>query len=194
LLDAGYVAGRALLRRPWWLLDWLRAEQRYAGGAKGSLRALADRRRPAYAEERARDAVDATLAMHREATFDLGLRTGLPRRHPLWDADLVDLLDGLPPEALVAGGDPKSPARAYLRRRIPELQGSWPRPRVADTLASDVLADLRARLAAGGTPRLAHLGVGSEADSNPNLPFSRIWPMLSLESWLAGVEDWGKVR
>jgi asparagine synthetase B (glutamine-hydrolysing) len=194
LLDAGYAAGRELLRRPWHLPAWLRAERRYTGETTGSLRSLLRRDGPSYAEERASDVVDSNLAMQREASFDLGVRTRLPRRHPLWDAAVVDLLNGLPPEALVAGGEPKSPARTYLRRRIPSTGGVWPQPKVANVLAAAVLDDLRRHLAANGTPRLVALGVVNGDDRDTILPFSRIWPMLCLESWLGGVEDWGKGR
>jgi asparagine synthetase B (glutamine-hydrolysing) len=194
LLDAGYAAGRALLQRPWWLAAWLLAERRYAGSAAGSLRTLARRGRPTYAAERARDILDPALGEQREETFDRGCRTGLPRRHPLWSADVVELLQGLPPEALVERGDPKSPARAYLRRRIPEIAGVWPRPKVADTFATQVLDELRRRLAATGTPRLAELGIERGKNGVKTLSFGQIWPMLSLENWLAGVEDWGKGR
>jgi asparagine synthetase B (glutamine-hydrolysing) len=194
LLDAGYAAGRALLNRPWRLPAWLLAERRFTGSARDSLRKLLDQNRVSYEAERERDILDPRLGEQREETFDRGHRTGLPRRHPLWNASIVDLLTGLPPEALVAGGEPKSPARAYLRQRIPTIAGVWPRPKVANVLAAAVLGDLRRHLAANGTPRLVALGVVPGDDRDTILPFSRIWPMLCLESWLGGVEDWGKGR
>jgi asparagine synthetase B (glutamine-hydrolysing) len=193
LLDAGYAAGRALLSRPWWLPFWLRAERRYAGGLLASVRTLRAHGRRAFEEERLRDLTDAGLSMQREATFDLGLQTGLPRRHPLWDFDVVDLLHGLPPEALVAGGHPKSPARRYLAQRAPQIRGVWPRPQVADALATALSEALHRAVAERGLERLAKLGLAEpEIGSSTSLPFHRIWPMLSLDSWLAGVEDWGE--
>jgi asparagine synthetase B (glutamine-hydrolysing) len=193
LLDAGYAAGRALLSRPWWLPFWLRAERRYAGGLLASLKTLRTSEPAGFEEERLHDLTDAGLSMQREATFDLGLRTGLPRRHPLWDFEVVDLLHGLPPEALVVGGHPKSPARRYLAQRAPQIRGAWPRPQVADALATALSEALHRAVAERGLERLAKLGLADpEIGTSTGLPFHRIWPMLSLDSWLAGVEDWGE--
>lgn len=194
LLDAGYAAGRELLVRPWWLRSWLRAERRYAGGVLGSLRAVARGGRPSYAVERARDAVSARLAMQREDSFDRGLRTGVPRRHPLWDAAVVDLLDGLPPEALVAGGHPKSPARSYLAARVPAIAGPWPRPRVADSVAAALTKELQRVRTDSGVPLLERLGIVSGTLYEPTPHFTRLWLMLSVERWLEGVEAWGEER
>jgi asparagine synthetase B (glutamine-hydrolysing) len=192
LLDAGYAAGRALLRRPWWLMSWLRAERLYTGGASASLRALVKRGSIGYDGERRRDVIDAGASMQREDSYDRGLRTGLPRRHPLWDAALVDLVDGLPPEALVASGDPKSPARGYVRGRIQEISGDWPRPLVADRLAAALREGLERCVVDRGMPHLQRLGVAPALSDPSALPFGRLWPMLSVESWLEGVELWGK--
>jgi asparagine synthetase B (glutamine-hydrolysing) len=194
LLDAGYAAGRALVARPWWLPFWLQAERRYTGSARRSLKALAERGRVGFAEDRRHDLTDPNLSMQREETFDRGTRTGLRRRHPLWDADVVDLLHGLPAEALVARGQPKAPARAYLRRRVPAIQGAWPRPKVANVLATAVHSELDRLLATAGTPRLAGLGIMDRDIPVDGLRFDRTWRMLCLENWLAGVEDWGERR
>lgn len=208
LLDAGYEAGRELLASPVGLANWLRAERRYTGGIIPSLRALLPRRAvpPSlppwlahdlrdsvlerfhatprrYGAVRTADAVDAELAAQREETFDRGTRTGLVQRHPLWDAGVVALLNGLPPSALVAHGHPKSPARAYLRAQVPQIVGPWPKPMRADSLANALSNTLRAHAKQNGFPNLAAHGVILE-NRTTHPQNHQIWRMMCLERWV----------
>ncbi len=213
LLDAGFAAGTLFRRRPVALLRWLQAERRYTGAIRPSLAALRDRPRPperapdwlapelrddverrfaaapvGYAAVRDADVVDAVLSAQREETFDHGLRTGLFQRHPLWDAELVALLDGLDPAALVAGGHPKSPARRYLRHHVPAVRGAWPRPKTADIVARQILANLRS-----AHPRLeflAELGVVRDPAISPTQGV--YWRILSLQDWLSAAAGQNK--
>jgi asparagine synthetase B (glutamine-hydrolysing) len=222
LLDASLSAGRELLLRPRAFRDWLEAERRYVGSAWPSLRAVAGsfRPRPAptlpawlakdpelrsdlaqrlasrprrYAEVRAADVLDAVLAAQREEAFDRARSLGMEHAHPLWDDGVVELLDGLSPGALVANGDPKSPARAYLRARLQTPSGPWPRPAVADALMRSTLAKAAAAVPArmDEIPLLAELGVVEHGTTAGAFPSEAIWSIVSLESWLRG---WGGDR
>ena len=215
LLDAGLAAGRALWPRPLALATWLLAERRYAGSLRTPLRHLARTLRsgtqssptpPAwlagrfrsevaerlaarpqrYAEIRLTDHTDALLSAQREENLDAGWRLGLTHRHPLWDAALVQLLDGVPPQALVAGGYPKSPARSYLRRRVPSIQGSWPRPALASDLLGGLLARDGERLWAetGRGEQLAELGVIEFGTPFEGYPSHSRWVTMATEYWI----------
>jgi hypothetical protein len=202
--------GRELLGRPRALLDWLRGERRYVGSLRGSLGALASFRPQApklppwladdlrpelesriaatprdYAAIRAADVVDAVLAAQREEAFDFAWRHGLRHAHPLWDDEVVSLLDALPPAALVAGGHPKSPARTYLQTRLLEPAGAWPRPAVANEPVRRLLSDAEAawhRL--GGPKRLVELEILDEGLGPDRLAPAAFLGIVCLESWL----------
>jgi asparagine synthetase B (glutamine-hydrolysing) len=213
LLDAGLAAGRELLPHPVAFAHWLRAQGRYTSGARQSLRAVAGSFRPRqppvlpawlpadeelrselverlatrprrFAEIREADLLDPVLSAQREATFDYGLRLGAEHVHPLWSAGVVELLDGLPPAALVAGGNPKSPARAYLTSRLPRPHGVWPRPAVADTLFRAILGETEALLEARDD--LSPLQTLDLVDTSEGLDFrgGEIWSMLCTGGWL----------
>ena len=215
LVDAGLAAGSALWPRPLALASWLLAERRYAGSFRTPLRHLVRTLRPGtrstanapawladpfrteiaarlaarprtYAAIRRADLTGSMLAAQREETFDAGMRRGLTHCHPLWDSELVRLLDGLSPQALVAGGYPKSPARAYLRLRIPAVRGAWPRPALATDLLGGLLDRDGARLWAqkGGGEQLARLGVIERGIPLAGYPTGRQWPIMSMEYWL----------
>ena len=217
LLDAGLAGGRELLLRPRAFAGWLEAERRYTGGRRQSLRAVAGSFRPrrpptlpeglpadprlraelverlasrprGYAAVREADVTDPALSAQREATFDRGRRLGAEHVHPLWSARLVELLDGLPPAALVAHGDPKSPARAYLAGRLAQPRGAWPRPAVADTLFRAVAAEAHRHLREpGALENLRALGL---VDKSVDRPYrdGLIWPMLCVDWWIGSRE------
>jgi len=220
LLDAGIAGGAALLRRPTDFARWALAERRYTGSALGAARAavaLRLRRTPettlpawiapdpslraelrdrlasaprGYAERRRLDVVDPVLAAQREATYDRGLRIGMRHLHPLWHPRIVELLDGLPPAALVGAGDPKAPALHYLRSRLEEPRGAWPRPSLADDLLGRaVSAGVSAAWErfGGGPRRLAALGVLAETPYLRDFSLPEIATTLSLESWIHGL-------
>ncbi|MBA3841365.1 MAG: hypothetical protein H0X39_01880 [Actinobacteria bacterium] len=224
LLDAGYEAGRALALRPVALARWLRAERAYTGRVRRSAKILAldllgrtpPRPAPAwlapdlresvearfavrpcdYAGVRAADVLDGTLAAQREETFDRGRRTGLVQHHPLWDPEVVALLDGLDPSALVSDGHPKAPGRAYLAQRVPAIPGLWPQPRVANLAAAAISEQLRARFETQGAD-LYTLQAFQILDSSltDGLPNSDLWRTMSLDAWLKralGREERGK--
>lgn len=216
LLHAAVAGGRELLLRPRALAEWLLSEKRYVSSVRSSIAALAgsfrtrepalpqwlaadlrpelaDRlaRRPRrYAEIRSADVVDGVLAAQREEAADFASRHGLRHAHPLWDDEVVSLLDGLPPAALVAGGDPKSPARSYLRRRLSEPAGVWPLPAVADNPVRRLLGagGEAAWRRLGGARRLFELEILDEGLVPGDLALTSFAIILRVESWLRGRE------
>jgi asparagine synthase (glutamine-hydrolysing) len=139
-----------------------------------------------HAAIRRADLLDPYMAHAREDAFDAAEHREMTHCHPLWDAEVVALLCGLPPEAFVRGGEPKSPARAYVRSRIPSLEEPWPRPQVANDLLSAIVEEQGPSLwqQLGGPRLLGSLGV-----LNPDHPFARfapghVWAIMSLEQWL----------
>jgi len=155
-------------------------------------RAILERHIPppgTYAEIREADLLDPYLAHVREETFAAGARHGIGYRHPLWDAEVVELLHGLPPEALIAGGRPKSPARAYVRGGVVAIAGGWPQPAVADDLLEAVLAaEAQAAWARiGGLRVLGELGIVDETHSFGFFPARASWTMLCMEFWLRSI-------
>jgi asparagine synthetase B (glutamine-hydrolysing) len=220
LVDAGLAGGSALWPRPLPLVSWLLSERRYAGSLLSPLRhlirtirlgtsstaeppdwlaepyrtdiaaRLAARPR-AYAEIRRADLTDAVLSAQREETLDTGWRLGLTHVHPFWDSEMVRLLDSLPPQALVTGGYPKSPARMYLRERVPAVHGAWPRPALATDLLGGLLARAGARVWARTGPgeQLAKLGLIESPKGC--YPSRGAWPILSVEYWL---DHWERER
>ena len=181
LLDAGLLLARRAVTHLKFgvMLDIAAAERGYVGGGmKSVLRAAAPRRhrrrwepspsiaarhRAALADLAAvprDDLLRTRIAAGWEEMWDAGHRQGVTYHHPLWTADVVTLVRGLPVEALVAKGQAKSPARSYLARRIPTIVGRWPRPAVADSLLSALEREHAARhKSADGTQLLRELGV-----------------------------------
>ena len=185
--------------------DIAAAERGYVGGGMRSvLRAAAPRRKrrrwepPPFIAPRYRGELVELAAVSRddllstrigavwEETWDAGLRQGVSYRHPLWTANVVALVRGLPLEALVAHGHAKSPARSYLATRIPGIMGPWPRPGVADSLLRALESEHHARQArAEEVELLIDLGVisGTRARTRPPSEAASA-PMLLLERWL----------
>ena len=220
LLDAGVAGGRALLTQPMSFVRWAQAERRYTGSAAASARAaFGSRFRPRaptlpawltpdpelrgelltrlaaaprdYAAQRGRDAVDAVLAAQREETFDRGLATGIRHLHPLWDDAVVELLDGLPPAALVVGGNPKAPAREYLRARLAQPTGTWPRPALADAPLGALLragAEAAWQLT-GGLRNLSELGILAGNPSSRDFQQGETVSTLSMDLWIQGLGE-----
>lgn len=207
LLDAGLAPARGLLRRGQLraLLDLARAERGFSGApAHSVLRAALGRGRPAppdplpdwvadpalrtaLAERSATpppadDLLDTFDAAGRETAVADALGRGYRVVQPYFAPEVVELLCGLPAAALVRGGEAKSPARAYLRERLPAVAGRWPRPGVV----SDLLERLVPPLTDAETPHLTGLGLAG----TPTTGASRLlaadvrWAMLSLEGWL----------
>lgn len=161
-------------------------------------RSLTDRLAPpprTLAEVHQIDVLDPYLAHAREETFDAGRRHGIAYRHPYWDAEVVELLHALPPEAFLAGGDPKSPARTYVRGHAPAISGRWPRPAVADELIAAVVAQ-EGKLAwaeLGGPKTLHELGILDPTHPFEGYSASNLWVILCVEQWLRSHRDRGEV-
>ncbi|HWJ33453.1 MAG TPA: asparagine synthase-related protein [Gaiellaceae bacterium] len=220
LLDAGMSGGAALLRRPAAFAQWALAERRYTGSAARAIGAVVKRRflgketetlpswlapDPAlrselldrfasvpstYADQRRLDVLDPLLSAQREETFDRGLRIGLLHTHPLWHPLVVELLSGLPPAALVTGGNPKAPALRYLRSRLQEPRGTWPRPSLADDLLGRAVAagaPAAWERFGGGPHLLAELGVLAKTPDSRDFPLAEIVATLTIESWIHGL-------
>lgn len=211
LLDAGLAPARALLRRGRLgaLRDLAEAERLYAGGSLlHVLRAALGRARPPCPEpvpgwvadpalrreldERATQPppddhlLDTFLAASAEVAADTAFAGSYRHLRPFFDPAVVELVRGLPPEALVRGGDPKSPARAYVCVRIPSLPGRWPRPAVVGPLLDQVVAagSASAWRALGGPQRLDTLGLRIPREPAGDFDFGLDWTMLSMEQWL----------
>lgn len=200
VLDPGLDPARAFLRRGQLgaLVSLARAERRYSGAtARTVLRAAL--RRPARShpappawvadpalrrelndrsDGRADDVphLDTFAAAGREATFARAAAGGFRVVEPFADPGVVELLQGLPARALTRGGEPKSPARRYLRECLPTLTGQWPRPAVVHGLLDAIMAHAPSATA----PFLADLGLAPEM---AELDMAERWDMLSLEGW-----------
>jgi asparagine synthetase B (glutamine-hydrolysing) len=207
LLDPGLDPARGFLRRARLgaLFDLARAEHAYTGAhAHTVLRAAVGRGRPApreplpdwirdpalraALEERAAsapsdDLLDGFGAAAREASFAAAQEGGYVHAHPFYDHEVVALGRGLPEEALVRGGDPKSPARAYVRSALPQIAGRWPRPAVVGSMQDDLLARVRESPPAAGV--LAGLGLDH---SNGRWESGLAWARMSLAAWFDNLE------
>lgn len=214
VLDAGLAPARAFLRRGnvRALADLARAERGFSGlPARAVLRAALVPRRPTRPEpapawiadpalaralgERAAapppddDLLDTFTAAGLETGVQAGIERGIRFVHPFYEPALVELLRGLPEAALVRGGEAKSPARAYLRQRLPVLTGRWPRPAVVAELLDTLLSET-GRLDA---PLLASLGVvRRDIGSRPQLAADERWGILSLEGWVGDIRGPGE--
>ena len=137
------------------------------------------------------------VAMEFEEQFVSGREMGIPVRQPYFDADLIELLSRLPPEALFSGGRDKGLARAMVAERFPEL--GFPRKRkvVATSFCRAVFADEIPALWKSLTSARAldSLGVvdAKLLDEEVRLGFAsrdrglyavRLWGALSVETWL----------
>lgn len=140
----------------------------------------------------------ALISLEMEEVFDSGRETGLPVRMPYWDAELVDFLYRVRPEALNEGGRSKGLVRQMLSRRFPEL--GFERQR--KVLATDYFTQTMARQAPaawermGGVSALEDLGIVKKTalqsamenvfDRQYNQGVARIWNALTLEAWVRG--------
>ena len=130
-----------------------------------------------------------------EEQFEFSRLGGVRIAHPLWDADLVDMLYRTPPMMLIHNGRNKGLFRASLERKFPELGFERQKKMAATTFYSSVIYkeaqavwdELR------GSPTLAALGVvdGKHIDSGFRFLLKRrqhgdahrAWCILNLESW-----------
>ena len=212
LLDVGVEPARRFLRRGRFraLRDLAQAERVYRGrGPLVVLRAALGRGRPPVAEPAPAWIADPSLRQQLDERASCTATGGRPARHgprgtgrrpaptwrlaggyrhvqPLLDAEVVELVRALPPEALVRGGDPKSPARAYVRERVSAVSGRWPRPAVVTDMLDRLVASdaSRAWHALGGSRELVELGLRPPDRSTGEFDAGLEWAMLSMEGWL----------
>ena len=135
------------------------------------------------------------VAMEYEEHFEFGQRVGVTMAHPYLDADLVQLLYGVSPLALTAGGRTKGLVRDAVARRFPDLGFEGHKKVNANSFYKSVL-EREGPLAwekAEGVRALADLGV-----IDPNV-FGRViadlfagrrphdnylvWNVLNLNAW-----------
>lgn len=203
LLDAGVAAASRLLQRGRFraLADFARAERAFSGArlrdvaragigrgrssssplpdwiSGAEIRASLEERAAAIAELPEDDLLDPFGAAGRETTAQVALDEGHTELQPYLDPDVVALVSGLPEESLVRGGDPKSPARAYVRSQLPAIEGRWPMPAVVGDMLDDLLESLPAQIQLGEDLENAGLTPGE------NVANSIRWDMMSFAQW-----------
>lgn len=151
------------------------------------------------ARERQRVLDSGNHSVAQELSFALSDRTGATLAAPLLDPDVVDLLYGLSPRVLVAGGRAKAPARDVLGRYLPELASSWPRTVYGNSFWAETIRRewQRAWSVSNGLIELAAAGIVDPEGLERQLAaepgrwgFAELAAAalaLSLESWLRGV-------
>jgi hypothetical protein len=152
--------------------------------------------RGSFYQQGTQTALDHPLvSMEHEEWFQFGQRLGLTVVHPYCDADLVELLYGIPPEVLIEGGRSKALVRATVARRFPEFGFDRHRKVNATSFYTGILR--REGLAVlerfGGVRELARLGLvdGPRLMTELNQLASgasaheayRIWSVISLAAW-----------
>ena len=130
-----------------------------------------------------------------EDNFELGRRIGAAMCSPYWDADLIDLLYRVHPDALNRGGRSKGMVRQAMARRFPNLGFASQKKVVSiNYFASTVRTEWRAQWERiGGLRVLPELGlvdpVAFKAHADDVLARGvqresfRIWDVLNLEVW-----------
>lgn len=174
----------------------------------GSLRHLMDTRKSSIPNDtneissfylrEMRVALDHLLiAWDMEEVFQVSHQLGTRILHPLWDAELVDLLYRIPPELLNQGGRSKGMVRQSLARRFPNL-GFDRQKKVTSTNFFQTIMLEQGKHAwemMGGTSALADMGIVEpellqshifNILENPQMrrQAHRIWDVLNLEAWV----------
>jgi asparagine synthetase B (glutamine-hydrolysing) len=134
-------------------------------------------------------------SMETEDTFEMGRRLGVRIGAPYWDADLIDLLYRVHPEALNRGGRSKGLVRESVARRFPRLGFGGQKKIIAvNYFAETVYSQWRqAWEKSGGVPALESMGIvdsgrlkvfagGLLASGKPRGSFP-LWDVLNLETW-----------
>lgn len=148
-----------------------------------------------YAREMQKAIGHQLRSMEAEGTFEMGRRLGVRIGAPYWDADLIDLLYRVHPEALNRGGRSKGLVRASVARRFPHLGfGGQKKIMAGNYFAETVYSQWRqAWEKLGGVPALEGMGIvdsgrlkafsgGLLASGRPRGSF-QLWDVLNLESW-----------
>ena len=148
-----------------------------------------------YAREMQKALGHQLISMEAEDTFEMGRRLGVRIGSPYWDADLIDLLYRVHPEALNRGGRSKGLVRETVARRFPHL-GFGGQKKIAGSnyFAETVYSQWRqAWEKLGGVPALEGMGIVDSgrlkvfagkrlASGRPQGSF-QLWDILNLESW-----------
>ena len=158
--------------------------------ADASLRQQLDER--GAAPPRADELLDTVLAAHAEARAEMAIAGGYRHVQPLLHAEVIEFVHALPREALVRFGDPKSPARAYVREHVSAVSGRWPRPAVVSDMLERLVASDAARAwqRLGGSRQLMELGLRLPDRPTGELDPGLEWAMLCMEGWL----QWGREK
>ena len=135
------------------------------------------------------------LSWHMEESFERGRRLGVRFLHPLWDADLADMLYRTPQPLLYGDGRAKYLVRKALAERFPRLGlGNQKKlaatPFFRSTLAAELPEIWRSM---AGVPTLAALGVVDNTRASRMVEVAlntadrrslgRVWELLKLEAW-----------
>jgi len=135
------------------------------------------------------------VSWEKEELFNFGQVAGVRVVHPLWDADLVDLLYRTPPFLLIRNGRTKGLVRESLARRFPDLGFEYQRKMDATRFYRSLIYGEARNVwqHLGGGPTLESLGVVDKQSVGP--AFERLltrrkpddahlaWSMLNLEAW-----------
>jgi hypothetical protein len=136
------------------------------------------------------------VAMEYEEHFEFGRRVGVSLLHPYLDPDLVQLLYGMSPDALVSGGRTKGLVRDTVARQFPDLGFERARKVNASGFFRGVLQreGPAAWQARDGARTLSDLGVFASSTFEPiahdlfagRRPHDNylVWNVLNLESWV----------
>ena len=131
-----------------------------------------------------------------EDLFEGSRRYGIDFRLPYWDADLVDFLYRVRPEALNEGGRAKGLVREMLERRFPRLGFERQKKVLATNFFADVLSREGPGLwrEMGGLQALKRVGIVDENRVNSVAEegfrsreartVSLIWYLMTMESWV----------
>jgi len=157
------------------------------------------RRRPgqSYYDREGQVSLEHTLvSTEMEDLFEGSRRYGIDFRMPYWDADLVDFLYRVPPQALNEGGRSKGLVRRMLERRFPELGFERQKKVLATNFFADVLTSEGPRLwqEMGGMQALEKIGIVDKNRVNSVVEgafrskearaVSLVWYVMTMESWV----------
>jgi asparagine synthase (glutamine-hydrolysing) len=130
-----------------------------------------------------------------EEQLEFSRLAGVRIAHPLWDADLVDMLYRTPPLMLIHDGRNKGLFRASLERKFPRLGFERQKKALATRFYSSVIYKEAQAVwdQLRGAPTLAALGVVDSKYIDSSFRFllkrrqhgdaHRAWCILNLESW-----------
>lgn len=140
---------------------------------------------------------DAMSSWQLEQLFERSRQSGVRLVHPLWDADVADMMYRMPQPLLAGDGRAKYPLRRMLARRFPGLGLDSQKKLAATPFFRSVLAAELPGVWSSmrGTPALVELRVvdGRQAAEMVEQAFQRadrrslgkVWELMNLEAWAA---------